>query len=230
MEMLAPFLVIGVVALFGILAIFLIRKEKAEKNQKTQIALTLGFTPIEADLRFTDRIRLLYKKKWGKTNFILQNVSLKRIPDGEMYLFDLVNTAGEDENITEDQAIAVLSRYLDLPEFTIFPQVDIEGVGGQFANTLLRWMVSKTGNPIDFSDHPEFQKRYLVSSPDEQGTRRFFDDRKLRMLAQVKLIGIHASGDLFVLSKFNQDNQSNPRDTISERVSQAMDIFQIFTS
>jgi len=229
MENLAPFLALGVIVLFGILVIFLIRLEKAEKQRKSQLALNLGFEPIEPDQALTDRISYLYQYRLGKSRYDLRNVSLKRIPDGEMYLFDLVNTAGEEDNITEDQAIAIISRYLNLPEFTIFPQVDIDGAGGKFANSLLRWMVSKVGDPVGFPDHPKFQKRYLVSSADEQGTRQFLDDRRLHLLAQVRLLGIHASGDLFVLSKLDPVSQPRTREAISERVTQAMDVYQIFT-
>jgi hypothetical protein len=229
LEDLAPFLVLGIVALFGVMIFFMIRTEKRERARKSQLARELGFTLIEVTSALTARISQLYEKKWGKTNFELRNVSRKIIPDGEMYLFDLVDTAGEDDTFTEDQAIAVVSRYLQLPEFTIFPQLDIEAAGSKIANTLLRWVISKAGDPIDFPDHPAFEERYLVSSADEAGTRQFLDDRKLHMLAQVQFLGIHAGGDLFVLSKFDLTGKGRKREDLSKKVTQAMDVFQIFT-
>lgn len=229
MENLVPFLVLGIILLFGILVFFMIRAEKAEKGRKLQIARDLGFFSVEPDPSLTDRISQLYQHQLGESAFELRNVSRKQIPDGEMYLFDLVNTAGEEDSVTEDQAIAIASQYLNMPEFTIFPKVDIEGFGGKFANSLLQWVVAKVGDPLDFPDHVEFQKRYLVSSADEQGTRQFLDARKLQLLAQVRLLGIHARGDMFILSKFDQVSQTRTRETIGERVSQAMDLYQIFS-
>lgn len=230
MEDLLPLLVLIIIIFFGVLVFFLIRAEKAEKSRKSQLAQGLGFEPVEPDKILVERIGQLYENKWGdKHHFELRNVFRKQIPDGEMYLFDLVNTGGDEESYTEDQAIAVLSRYLKMPEFIIIPQVNLEGFGGKFANSLLQWVVSKAGNPVDFQDHPKFQQRYLVSSHDEQGTRQFLDDRRLHLLAQARSLGIHASGDLFVLSKVDQVSQPRSDKSVSERVSQAMDVYQIFT-
>ena len=229
MEFFGPLLVVLIILLFGTVFYFLVRHQKAQKTRKTLIARELGFAPIEPDEALSNRIFQIYEKKWGKTNFELTNVFHKRIPDGDMYLFDLINTAGEEDSLTEEQAIALVSRYLKLPKFTLFPQLVEEGVGVNFANRILRWVVTKAGDPVDFTGHPDFQERYLVSSPEEDKTRQFLDDRKLHLLSQLHMTGIHAGGDMFVLSRFFQENQSLNRDQISKRISNAMDIFQIFT-
>ena len=229
METLAPLLTLGIIILFGILVVFLIRMEKAEKSRKSQQALNIGFTPIEPDQSLLVRISQLYQTKKGITSFELRNVSHKGIPDGEMYLFDLVNTSGEEDSVVEEQAVAVFSQYLDLPEFTIFPQLDIKGTGGRIVKSLLSWVVSKAGDPVDFSDHPRFQQRYLVSSGDSQETRNFLDDRKLHLLAKVRLLCIHAGGDIFVLSTFDQAVNPRNNESISKRISKALDVYQIFT-
>ncbi len=230
MESMAPFFILSIAVLIGVFVFYSIRKDKEENIRKLQLTRNLEFTPVEPDQVFTDRINQLYHQIPGKSIFELRNVSHMTIPDGEMFLFDLVNTAGEGDSNTEEQAIAVVSQYLNLPEFTIYPQLDIHGFGSKFANTLVRWVVSKVGDSLDFPEHLEFQKRYLVSSQDEQGTREFLDGRKLHMLAQVQLLGIHAGGDLFVLSKFDQVSKPVNRESFSERISQAVDVFQIFTS
>ena len=229
MEVFGPLLIILIILLFGTIFYFLVRHQKAAKTRKSLIARELGFTPIEPEDALSNRIFQLYQKKCGKTNFELNNVFHKRIPDGDMYLFDLINTAGEEDSLTEEQAIALISHYLDLPKFTLFPQLVAEGTGVNFTNRLLRWVVKKAGNPIDFPGQPDFQERYLVSSPEEDKTRQFLDDRKLHLLAQLQMTGIHAGGDMFVLSRFFQENQSLNRGQISKRISNAMDIFQIFT-
>lgn len=229
MEVLAPFFVVLIILVFGLVIYLLVRHQEAAKTRKSLIARELGFTPYQPDEAFFNQIIQLYERKWGKTSFELNNVFHKRIPDGDLYLFDLINTAGEEENLIEEQAIAVVSRYLDLPKFTLFPQIGDEGVGVNFTNKLLRWVVSKAGDPVDFTGHPDFQERYLVSSPHEIQTRQFLDDRKLHLLAQLRMTGVHAGGSMFVVSRFFQESQSINRDQISKRITNAMDIFQVFT-
>jgi len=221
--------VLGFLILFGALFFIMIRAEKKARQGKQQIALSLGFSPIEAPPALADRFNQLYQNLRSKSSYEVRNLSHKRLPDGDMYLFDLVETSGEDDSYTEDQSVAILSPCLKLPDFVIFPKVDMEGIGAKVANRLLQWVLSKVGNPVEFPQFPEFQQRYLVSSADPEKTRNFLDSTKIWMLSNTQLCSIHAGGDLFTFSKINLDGKTANIEAITERINQAIDLFQIFT-
>jgi hypothetical protein len=194
----------------------------------------LGFTPIDPDPELVRKITRLYSDiratgpNGAGESYELQNVFGKRMLDGELYLFDLVNTSGEDDSYTEVQAVAVVSPHLALPAFMLTPRSDMEGVVSMLGNQLLAWVISKFGNPVEFPESPQFERRYLVSSPDPGGVRRFLDEERLHRLAKTRLMGVHAGGDLFTVARIDLSARSLTQEMISERVSQAMDVFSIF--
>ena len=228
--MLAASLIILIILIFIAFIIFMIRREKVEKVRKVQMIQSLGFIPVESDQELLNQIFYLFENRWDEAQFQVQNLYRKRIPDGDMYIFDLVNIAGDEDHVTEEMAIAMVSQYLELPAFTMFPRLAEDGLGWEIANRVLGWVVSKLGDPINFPDHPEFQKNFLVSSKDVEETRQFLDDRKLHMLAQIRMIGIHAGGNMFVLSRFLQTSPPEKHDQLSKRITLAMDVFQILSS
>lgn len=229
--------VLGVLLVFGLMLAFIIRSERKGRGTKLQISQSLGFTPMsEPPPELIRKINQLYQNIRGnrdepeEVKYELQNVSHKRLADSEMFIFDLINTSGDDDSYTEVQAVAMISHHLSLPNCVIFPKADINGPLTNLGNQVLGWVVSKFGNPVEFPQFPEFEQRYLVSSPDPDGTRQFLDDSKLRRLAKTRLLGIHAREDMFTLSHINMSAMSLTRESMSERVNQAMDVFSIFSS
>ena len=221
---------------FGLIVYLMIRSERKAKASKVQISQSLGFTPIDPDPDLLLKMNHLYQNIRANLKipadglFELQNVSRKRIADGEMFIFDLINTSGDDNSYTEKQAVAIISPSLNLPHFMIFPRAVMDGNIAELANKFLDWLMAKVGNPVEFPEYPEFESRYLVSSPDPEGTRRFLDSSKLRRLANTKHYGIHAGGDMFTLSSFQMSSGTLSQEMMSERVSQAMGVFNIFAS
>ena len=112
----------------------------------------------------------------------------------------------------------------------IFPKTDHTGVVADLSNTLLGWLVAKFGDPVDFSGFPEFADKLLVSSPDPAATRHFLDDYKLHRLVKLQLIGIHASRDIFTLSRPYQAAAPLTEEYLIERVDQAIEVYSIFLS
>jgi hypothetical protein len=152
------------------------------------------------------------------------------MPDCDMVLFDLVDTSGDDTSTTEKQAVAVISHHLHLPPFVIFPKLSTEGGLTDLANRVIGYVVAKFGQPVEFPEVPEFDQRYFVSSPDPEGTRQFLDESRLRRLAKTGLAGINACGDIFTLSRIDLAARTIRRETVGERVNQALDVFAIFLS
>lgn len=79
-------------------AVFVTRKEKANK---TQVAQLLGMTPgPQPDVALAEKIFALYRTSWGTAIYTLRNGSRAApLADGELFLFDLVDTSGDDNSL-----------------------------------------------------------------------------------------------------------------------------------
>lgn len=222
--------VLAVLFIFGVVVYLMISSSQKGSERKRTIARSLGFTPVEADERLTIRLSHLYRRGDRERTFELRDVSRKSMPDGELIIFDLVETSGEDDSFPEQRAVAVISDYLDLPEFLAFPKADTEGTAADLANRLLGWVLSKFDTPVEFPEVPEFQRRYIVTSPEPENTRRFLNQTVLRRLARTPYLTIHAQGNLFILNNVERAGKPQTYETVNERVKQAMDVYGIFTA
>jgi len=227
--------VISIVLLFGLTVFLIVRSERKGRDTKLQISRSLGFTPLEPSPELVQKISQLYqnlrKTQPDKSGDIykLQSVSSKRMVDCEMIIFDLIDTSGDDNSYTEVQAVAMIAPHLTLPAFALFPRADLDGPLTNMANKVMGWVISRFGDPVSFPEFPEFERRYLVSSLDAEGTRRFLDEIRLQRLANTRLIGIHAGGDIFTLSHIATSAKPLTREIMNERIRQAMDVYSIFT-
>ena len=229
MENLGWALTAGLVVLVGIAVRFLIRTERANRSAKLQNSQALGFTPITPSPEWIQQITGLHIRPGASSDaYRLANVSSKRWPDGDLILYDLIDTSGSDSSTTDVQAVAVLSPTLDLPTFGMFPRTEGEGMLAGAANQMMGWLLTRFGDPVEFPEVPEFGRRYFVSSRDPEGTRRFLDESRLRRLAETRLLAVRAGGHAFSVSRI--EPRAGPEDAraLGERINQARFIYSIF--
>ncbi len=228
--------VLAILLLFGLIVVWMIRSERRDRETKLQISRSLGFTPMDPTPELVRKMTQLYRDirvnrdHADTAKYEMQNVSSKRLPDGEMLIFDLINTSGGESDYTEKQAVAIISPVLDLPTFVIFPKADIDGALAKVGNQVIAWAMSKMGNLLDFPQSPEFSQRYLVSSPDPARTRQFLNDGRLQGLAKTRLIQTQAGGDIFTLSRVDMFTQAITQETTAEHVNRAKELFDLFAA
>jgi hypothetical protein len=231
--LLIPVLVIGVIALVGMA---IVRSARAERKRRSEIALTLGFTPVEPTPDFNAMVNALYGKlRVGRqpgdgAQYHLSNVFGRHSADAEMFLFDLKDKSGDDASRTERQAVLIVSPHLDMPAFVIFPRADVDGVLSKLGNRLLEWVISRWGDPVEFPDAPDFERRYIVTAPEPDAARRFLDEDRLGRLAETRLLNIHAWGNMFTLARIDFAAKADTVETASERVDLARSLFEAFQS
>jgi hypothetical protein len=225
----ALIIILGILLFFGLIVYGMFASGRKESERKRQMAQALGFTPIEPEASLTATLSQLYQSRKAKSRYELRHVSRKTLPEGELVLFDLVETSGEADSYPEQQAVAVISPHLNLPPFMIFPKADIEGQLSDLANRMLHWVVSKVETAVEFPEAPEFQWRYIVTSPEPEATRRFLNENNLRQLAQTRLYAIHAGGKAFSFSHLDPSRKRFTAETLRERVNQAQALYKIFS-
>jgi len=247
--------IVAVVVLAVILAVRSTRRAKANRMQLQQ---ALGLTPVEPTAELTSRVNRLYhttRRTVGDDpgTYMLRNVTGRSMGDGALFVLDVIETSGTEDNLSESQTILIASPDLELPPFVMFPRVDVDGALRSFANRVIDWVVSKWGDPVGFPDSPEFERRYVVSSTDQEATRMFLARRGgesapersrqeaarpnerapagelLRGLAETRLLTVHAAGDTFTVSRVELARKP-ALPLLEERINEALAVFSLFRS
>lgn len=228
MDMIGILVLLGFLVFFGGMVYFAISTTRRETEQKKQLAQSLGFSPVESDPKLTEKIAALYRRPGAQTRYELQNVSRRSIPDGEMYIFDLVDKSGDDDSWTERQAVAIVSPYLKLPPFTLYPKADQKYALSGLANKVLEWGMTFVGSPIPFPEYPEFNARYIVTSNESSDwVRGFFDQRLVDYFSRTQMFMLHGMDDIFTFSEMDFSRRPDIQENVSRRVNQTLDIFRV---
>ena len=229
MESLTILVLLLILLVFAGLIVFSITNARQQKQAQAQMAQTLGLTPVEPDETLLAQISALYQTPGNKPRHSLHNVTRRKLPDGELFLFDLVDRDGESDSWLERQAVAIRSDTLRLPPFQIFPKIDAEKYAlGALANAIVEWGVSKVGTPVQFHEFPAFQARYTLTSTDPEAVRRFFHEDKARFFARTEFYELRAAGGLFVFTEIQPGLKVNDPAQITNRINRALDIYRLF--
>lgn len=229
METVTILVVLIILLLFTGLIVFSITNSRNVKQKQAQRTQALGMTPIEPDAALLAQIAALYPSRADKPRYSLHNVSRRALPDGELFLFDLVDRDIESDSWIERQAVAIRSERLQLPPFQMYPKVDASKYGlGGLANALVEWSVSTVGTPVQFAQFPAFQARYAISSTNPQAVQTFFDEDKARYFANSEYYNLHASGHLFTFAEMQPGLKASDVELLSRRINRALEIYRLF--
>ena len=138
--------------------------------------------------------------------------------DVSIYLFDYYFTTGSGKRRRNHrQTVACLSApNLALPQFAMRPQGAILDAIGR----------SLGGQDIDFDSHPDFSRMFVLQGTDEMTIRDHFQPAVLEFFEQHAGISVEGLGNgLF----FYRHNRRVPPDGMRELLSQAYEVFAIFS-
>jgi hypothetical protein len=229
METVTILVLLLILLVFAGMVIFSITTSRREKQARAQMAQTLGLTPAKPDETLLAQVSALYRTKGNTPRHSLHNVTRRKLPDGELFLFDLVDRDIESDSWIEHQAVAVRSDTLRLPPFQLYPKVDAQKYAlGNLANTIVEWGVSKTGTPVKFPELPAFEACYAVTSTDPEAARRFFSEDKARYFANTEYYTLHAADNLFVFSEIEPGFKANDQSHLTRRIKRALEIYRLF--
>jgi hypothetical protein len=226
MDLTAALFLIGFLVVFGLIVYMAIQSKRKEKETKKQVAQSLGFSPLEADTHLTEKISSLYQRPWSKNSYQLRHVSRRVIPEGEMFLFDLVDTFSDDDSSVERQAVALISPSLNLPPFTLFPKASQKYALSGLANRIVEWGISKIGEPVAFPQFPALTERYVIASTDPDELYRLMDEPLARFFSQTEMYTLHAAGDLFTFAEMAPNFNTADLQSMTRRVNRALEIFR----
>ena len=179
---------------------------RRRQQQRQQELDRLGYEPLSAlPAGLRERVSAVLGRL-GDRGVRLGDLFHHPLPEGDLYLFKLVNR-GEGEHTGLDSLLAVVAPALDLPRFRLMPRYQLPVDGHARAGVLagaeqLLAAQGRTGGyrQINFAGSPTFCDRYLVFATDETETRHFLSRARRRALASIarryRIVGV---GDTFLL-------------------------------
>ena len=221
------FILIAALVLLGFAA--LIRSARKANATRHLEAENLGFRVQDPpDSALIEKIRALHYKRPSQV-LDVRRVFSKPHGDGSMYLFDLVDTGGEDTSTLLDGAFAIVSPLLALPNFGLFPRVPGEGYLSRVANQLIERLLDHQAGTVDFDDRPDFDRRYLVTADDPQAVRDLLDDYLQDRLSALEMLQIQAGGDMLTVGNvgYAQKKPDQHRD-LETLYRQTLTVYELF--
>ena len=199
-SLIATFVVIG---LFGFGFYYILTSEKKRREKKRLLLQSLGFhAVVHPDPELVEQLQSLYKKRPHQKKRI-DNMHFRKEGAGEIFIYEVWDETGKDNDLDEAYGMAVCSPYLDLPRFTLFPKADIPGKMAALANRMLERLVPQDQHIIKFEKHDSFTKRYLLLGNEEERIRHLFSENIITHLSTTGMWHVEGSGKLFTFSKFH---------------------------
>jgi len=225
---------LAILLVFGVV-IYSWRYMNQLNQQRRQLQQDLGFTvPAQASQAFESRIRALYGGVI-RPRLKLAHVARRRTPDGDQFIFSLEETSGENNTQLADLDIAIVSPRLSLPRFSLYPRPEIDNPLEGLVQRLVTWAASQDRQAVDFSHHPTFAQRYLVTAAkgSAAAVQAFLDPARLDQLLCLETIAIEAGGDTFTVTHTPLDPGSTDLPGINElrrRLALADDLYRLFSA
>ncbi len=193
---------LGFLAFFALMVYWVISSQRGRTQAKRQRAAQLGLSPVEnPPPALLERLARLRQSSSGE-KASLKNIFTRRLPDGNLFLFDLETSSGEDSSSLTEDMILVISTSLNLPRFGIFPKPAASlGIAGGLVDKLLQWMISRSHLVLVPVSQPRaFAERYALLAESQAQVSALIESGLLEQLATVNDQHIQAEGDAFTFS------------------------------
>ncbi len=187
--MVAVFVILGILAIIGVVLglVYLYEKKRTESLTTVAADLGLDFSPTENDgLLEKMQIFSLFNKGHSRK---IKNIMKAETEATNLMIFDYQYTTGHGKNQHTHQqtVVAMESNSLGLPKFSMRPEGFFSKIGAALGM-----------QDIDFDDHPEFSKSFVLKGENEAAIRKFFDAKLLDFLAARKKSYIESAPGVFI--------------------------------
>lgn len=187
------------------------KRTEAMRSVAEEIGLSFSATKDESLLAKLQAFSLFNKGHSRK----MKNVMKAETELAQLTIFDYQYTTGSGNHSRTNHhtVVAMESESLSMPEFTLRPEGFFDKVGATLGF-----------QDINFDEHPEFSKAFVLKGKNEQAVRRFFDDGMLDLFAQRQGIAIHSSDGLFI---YLREGRKQPQE-IQGFMAEGYDIYSAF--
>jgi hypothetical protein len=206
----------GVIGIIIGVSVYTARMQRLRREAIERFAADSGLTFSAEDVEKT-RARLvdfqLFKEGRGQRAYNLVRAEAEGV---RMSVFDYQFTtgSGKSQHTYRQTVLAVESNGLHLPPLSIRPENLFDALAG-----ILGF------RDIDFEDHPEFSRGFVLKSPDEERTRKLFDDEMFQFFTQRRDVALEANRNRFV---YYRRNRIVPPAEIKNFLADGLQLFNLF--
>jgi hypothetical protein len=204
-------LLVLILVVGGVAAVFVLVILNARRKQKAREVFLagLGFARVPVSPKFFERVDLIYRRTPNQ-RFRMDALFEKQTPQGSFFVFDLVETSGEDNTWLANGSVAVVSPDLRLPHLHISGRPQLGGKVGTWmagaAEKVIDWAASRAGmSRVDLSEYIELDERLMAIATDASIAQEFLDRERLGRLLWIAemdhLSEVDCNGDCFVLKR-----------------------------
>jgi|SRR5579863_598823 len=222
-------LVIMFFSIVGGIVYWVIFSQKRGRAEKQELTLHLGFRPAEdADGALAARIVGLHGRGLQQ-KLAVRNLAVRQEAHGDVYLFDLEDSARTSTDPLEQNGVAVVSSRLSLPRFSVFPKAPGTGRLAGFANRVLRRFALGDRQSIAVPGNPRFDQQYVLAGDHPEDVLQVITGDVLDAIAQKLYRQIEAGGNMFTYERIILDLSASESKEIEaqERVSEALELFRL---
>ncbi len=216
----AVFVVVGVLAIGSIVVAVILWSMHLEKKRTADMRDVAGALGLEFFESGHDQLlsRLgrfqLFNSGRGR---VMKNAILGQTEVATIAIFDYRYTTGSGKNQTtyNQTVVAMESESLELPSFTMRPEHFFDKVGSALGF-----------QDIDFDDHPQFSKLFVLKGPDEAAIREFFDTPLLDFFAALPGIYFECAPGMFIYFRAGKRQKV---DDLRRYLEDGYSVYQAFT-
>jgi hypothetical protein len=209
MDILGPVIGILFIAAFTGLVIWIVRHQRGAKMARETFLSGLGFTKIPPELELLSRLDQIYRRN-PTQKFEVPAAFRKQTAQGMFYIFDLLETSGDENIQLGSNSLAVISADLKLSRFLIAGRMQFtrKAAGWMInaAEKVIGWAASQGGfTRLDLAEFPEIDQKLMVLSDEEYASREFLTRERLARLTWLadpqRLSEVASDGDCFVIKR-----------------------------
>ena len=205
---LAGIIVAGIIIGVILLRVRIVKRREKERSLILNALATeigLEFLPAQDDeLLAKMQVFSLFNK--GHTRE-MKHVMKTKTDNVKMTLFDYAYTtaSGEHHSRHTQTVVAFEHESLSLPKFTLSTEGLFNKIGAAIGF-----------QDIDFDEHSEFSKSFVLKGEDEPAIRNFFDRDKLEFFAQRKKSYIETAHSFFIYTRDGRKKPEQIREFLKE--------------
>jgi hypothetical protein len=228
-------LALGILFIFGLLVYFMIRASRRYKLEQDNQLQGLGFIPLESPPpELERRVEELYQTSRDREVKLWQ-VYHRRELDQDLYLFDAVDTRGEDSELGSE-VFGLISDRLALPRFSLvtLPNFNRASLIGGLMDKLMDKVMSFAEGylqlqRIEFPDRPDLDDQVILFGRDPVAVREMLDRVGLYTLKSAELpIQIAGSGDFITVDFSTSTSLNQPGQDLVSRYQTFIQITRAF--
>jgi hypothetical protein len=228
-EYLGPVIALAFMALFAILIILAMRREKRRIQEKTEILAGLGFELVNPpDPAFVDRVVQL-RTRWGRNQYSIRFCSVLKSWEYTAYVFDLWGRSGKNTRLAGENSMAFISSELQIPRFSLMPKMKIPGFLSGMLNSLTEKLLAQHGGRVEFPDVPSFEETFIVAGENHDAIRKLLSGPVMDFLTSRNPYQIEADADMVVISapEFRRRPAAAGQGSLQNTVSEMTALFEL---